>query len=143
MNANYVTKNLMVGSAPNKEDLDFVGNVADVLVLCAKQNQLPGCQKEGLEILRVPLTDDVLTHSELVRALAAGDKVAARLKEGKRVMSTCMAGINRSALIAGLAMRKRGSSYKTTLETIRDARGPEALFNDYFRKVLRNVSSKA
>jgi protein-tyrosine phosphatase len=82
----------------------------DVVVLAAREYQpaLP-----GYEVLRVPLDDrfppdpppDARTRA-LVREVAA--RVARRVRAGKRVLVTCRKGINRSGLVAGLALTELG-----------------------------------
>ncbi len=54
-----------------------------------------------------PLEDVALTPKQAGLALKAAAEVARELFAGKRVLVTCMAGINRSAFVAGLAMTIR------------------------------------
>jgi protein-tyrosine phosphatase len=82
----------------------------DVVVLAAREYQpdLP-----GYEVLRVPLEDrfppnpppDAYTR-QVVHETAC--RIARRVRSGRRVLVTCRAGINRSGLLAGLALTQLG-----------------------------------
>lgn len=54
--------------------------------------------------MRCPLPDSDLTTAQVRAALSAGRAVAQHLHAGKSVLVTCAMGINRSALVAGLAL---------------------------------------
>ena len=58
--------------------------------------------------------------------------VAERLDEGKRVLVRCQAGLNRSSLVAALALVHRGSSPQGAIDAIRAGRSPNCLFNRSF-----------
>lgn len=70
-----------------------------------------------------PLDDrDPPRKGDLERALAASGFVADQLADGKHVLVTCAMGLNRSALVAGLALRRLGFSGETVVDHIRKAR---------------------
>lgn len=58
--------------------------------------------------------------------------VAERLAEGKRVLVRCQAGLNRSSLVAALALVHRGAAPQEAIDAIRSARSPNCLFNRSF-----------
>ena len=58
--------------------------------------------------------------------------VAERLDEGKRVLVRCQAGLNRSSLVAALALVHRGVSPQEAIDAIRAGRSPNCLFNRSF-----------
>lgn len=88
-----------------------------------------------------PLDDRELDADGALVALKAAAEVARELKAGRRVLVTCQAGINRSALVAGLAMVMRfGWSGREAVARIRRARRPadgsQALRNKSFAYFL-------
>lgn len=95
------------------------------------------CAFEFPDDCEYPLDDARLTPEQIKLFEKASDDVADGLRKGQRTLVTCHLGINRSALVAGLAMVK---AYKFTgrqaLMTIRALRktpdGKPALRNDSF-----------
>lgn len=72
------------------------------------------------------------------------DKVATDVRNGKRVLVRCQAGLNRSSLIVGLVlMREYGLSADEAIVWIRENRSPYALFNESFVAYLREVEARA
>jgi hypothetical protein len=116
-----------------------IGTHFDVLVLAAIEIQdatkYPGIGK----IMKVPLDDNGTppTASEIYRATFAGFDVAKHLRNRRMVLSTCHLGKNRSSLVAGLALRNLGWSSTRVIESIRRARGSEALGNQWFEEIIR------
>ena len=70
-------------------------------------------------------------------------EVAGHIQNGTSVLCTCLMGLNRSALVAGLAMRKLGYSGEDTIAMIRKHRSPDALFNKSFEKLVREMRVKS
>jgi protein-tyrosine phosphatase len=78
----------------------------DVLVLCAWENQDPS-HYEGLEVILAPgedIKDSINDPQELETWKVAATTVYERLKEGKRVLVTCIGGYNRSGMVTAMAM---------------------------------------
>lgn len=100
MDMSNISPRLWVGARPpfDRDLPDF-----DVLVLCAQEIQ-PAVLGFGRQVLRVPLPDSALTTEETRRALIGGRRVAEALVAGNRVLVTCQQGMNRSALVASLAL---------------------------------------
>lgn len=113
----------------------------DVIVLAALEYQPAGALFPDVEVIHVPLDDDPrrpMREDEIAAAVQAGRKIARRLRAGRRVLATCAMGLNRSALVAALAMREvYGMSADETIGRIRRARGPWALSNPNFELLLR------
>lgn len=133
LDASPVTKRLWIGGQPPFDrDLDF-----DVLVLCAQELQ-PKQLGFTKTLIRCPLPDAHLANDELRRALLSAKKVAAELAKGKKVLVTCFAGRNRSALVSGLAMGLVHHMNSDDIITrIRALRNPNALSNTHFQEILR------
>jgi protein-tyrosine phosphatase len=128
---------LWVGAKPPEGD--SIGKYFDVLVLSAMEIQDPGLYPGVKKILRVPLDDSGIppTPKEILMACRAGITVADQLMKGKMVLSTCRLGLNRSVLVASLALRDLGWGAEKTIRAVRRARGREALSNRWFEKIIR------
>jgi protein-tyrosine phosphatase len=150
VNYNEIYPNLYVGSAPHEdEDLSNF----DALVLTATEWQLP-TTRFPVEVLRVPLVDGVwlhgrpltppMTDQEIRSAIAAAKQVASWLRQGKRVLVTCWMGLNRSSLVASLAVLMLHSDLpvNTVIENVRAARGDDALRNKYFLTLLKHYARR-
>ena len=95
------------------------------------------CAWEFPREFEYPLDDGKLTPEQIALFEAASDDVADGLRKGQRTLVTCAQGVNRSALVAGLAMVK---AYRFTgrqaLMAIRALRRPPCgkrpLCNDGF-----------
>jgi protein tyrosine/serine phosphatase len=124
--ASRVGPKLWVGSFPSA---DLKGRGFDAVALCAaeKQNIEP-----NIPTLRVHLDDAEFTDDEMNEVFAHAHK-AARLvsrirRRGGRVLVTCRAGINRSALVAAISlMMLDGLSAEQAVNQIRNTRGPRTM----------------
>lgn len=133
---------LFVGGAPKPQDDLEVW--ADTLVLCAAEYQPTNDDLEmgpTVEILRLPMDDTTnpndmrqVWHFSQISTL-----VAKRLHEGKTVVVTCMCGLNRSCLVAGMAMRMCGVESDEVVSRLRQARGPNGLNNEQFLTIIRST----
>lgn len=134
-----VAPRLFVGSKPPLGRHEGV----DVIVLAAMEYQPAADRFPGVEVLHAPLDDDPtrsMRQDEIALATKAAESVARRLRAGKRVLSTCAMGLNRSALIAAIAMHDvYGMDANEIVARLRRARGAWALSNPNFEKLLRIV----
>lgn len=137
--ANEVAPRLFVGSKPapgHHRDID-------VIVLAAMEYQPAAQLFPGAEVIHVPLDDAPdrpMRRDEIEAASKAAARVARRLRSGRRVLVTCAMGLNRSALVASLAMHEvHGMSADEIIGRLRRARGTWALSNPNFEKLLRLV----
>jgi len=129
-----VYKNLWIGGAPS---IPEIAGKFDTLVLCAKE--LQGYHPKSMKVIHAPLNDAALDPKSIVRAFDAGIKVYDELQAGKKVLVTCAMGLNRSSLVAAIALLLTGMSAKEAIATIRKRRSPKALFNQHFVKLLEKL----
>ena len=66
----------------------------------------------------------------------------AEWKSGRRCLSRCQAGLNRSGILISLVLQKEGYSADDAITLIREKRSPNALFNTDFARWLKNYSAK-
>jgi hypothetical protein len=136
---NEVAPRLFVGSKPPAGRHACV----DAIVLAAIEYQPPVNLFPGVEVIYAPLDDDPsrpMREDEIAIATKAAGRVARRLHAGKRVLVTCAAGLNRSALIAAIAMHDVfGMGADEIVARIRRARGEWALSNPNFERLVRVV----
>jgi len=139
MSQSEVIPGLFVGSKPPPGRHACV----DVIVLTAVEHQPPANQFPGAEVIHAPIDDAPnrpMREDEIVTATKAAGRVARRLRAGRRVLVTCAMGLNRSALVAALAMHEiYGMSADEIIARIRRARGSWALSNPNFERLLRAV----
>ena len=137
MSLSEVVPGLFVGSKPSPGRHEGV----DVIVLAAMEYQPPAHLFPGSEVIHAPLDDAPgrrMREDEIMMATSAAKRVARLLREGRRVLSTCQLGLNRSSLIAALAMHDvYGMDANEIVARLRRARGSWALSNPNFEKLLR------
>jgi protein-tyrosine phosphatase len=133
-----IVPGLFVGSKPSPGRA-----CVDVIVLAAQEYQPPADLFPGAEVIHAPLDDDPkrpLREDEIAIATKAGSRVARRLRAGRRVLVSCAMGLNRSALVAALAMHEvYGMHAHEIVARLRRARGSWALSNPNFEQLLRAV----
>jgi len=117
----------------------------DTLVLCAKENQREDLYP-GVEVVLAPGDDDVRVN-RMMRDLPtwrqAAQIVVERVAAGKKVLVTCMAGLNRSGMVIGLALHQiTGWSGEDVVEHIQASRDM-ALCNDTFADYIRGLPKRA
>lgn len=113
----------------------------NVVVLCAEEHQPLRSEFENIEVIHAPMMDlgDVLFSKDAKRAESVSDMVVGELKNGKRVLVTCISGDNRSSLITGLVLSKMlGIRGKDILVAIRNSKR-HALSNIGFARYLSNT----
>lgn len=130
---------LYVGAAPRS--MSDLPKDAELLVLTANEWQPESTKFPGVRVHRVPLDDveDPLSPHDYARILSAASVAASVLRDGRVVVSTCAMGLNRSQLVAGMAMRMLGMSSRETIAALRQARGPRSLSNQVFARIVQNT----
>ena len=142
VDASQVAPGLWIGARPSPGHYRWLG----VIVLAAREWQPPSFTYPNVAVLHVPLADDPsrpMPTAQAGSAISAARTVARYLRAGQRVLVTCHLGLNRSSLIAGLAMRLAyGTKVDNVITTIREARGPQALRNPHFVRLLRDAHGR-
>lgn len=112
--------------------------IADVALLADDwQPDVPGAV-----VLRAPFRDvgsaPPTEAEEILRtAREAAAWVAARAASGRRVLSSCRSGLNRSGLVTALAvMRLSGLPPAEAVALVRERRSPHALNNAMFERFV-------
>lgn len=167
--ASRIAPKLWQGGFPQDfRDLSATRAAVDVLVLCAVELQPahdesievvrqigPGANGgPSVEIVRAPLacpgvevvlcpledTAEPSRQAEIYRAaLAAAKHVVTALLDGKRVLSTCAQGLNRSGLVTALALIGRhGMSGADAVALVRGKR-QNALCNPAFAEFIQKI----
>lgn len=92
---------------------------------------------DNILYIYLPIHDGELPNLDRLHAVAA--LAASLLASGHRVLAHCGMGLNRSALVAGLALVRMGMQATAAVELIRERR-PGALYNENFvRHLLDHV----
>ncbi len=119
-----IIENLFQGAAPPYgEAVAKLG--FDTLVLCAKENQREDLYP-GVEVVLAPGDDDAREH-RMMRDMPTWEKAAQvvveRVAAGKKVLVTCIAGLNRSGVVTALAVHQiTGWSGEDVVEHIQASR---------------------
>ena len=145
IDAANITTRLWVGCRPPADrDLPEF----DVLVLCALEYQPNPVAFHG-QVMRCPLPDAQLTDHQVAHALMVARAVATSLTSGRRVLISCANGLNRSTLVAALALMlvtRMGADelveliQRTARRRVDRRRSRDAPFNPHFHAVLRRVA---
>lgn len=138
-----IIPNLFQGAAPPYGDaLAKLG--FDTVMLCAKENQREDLYLD-VEVVLAPSDDDARIN-RMMRDLPtwqqAAQVVVERVNAGKKVLVTCMAGLNRSGMVTALALLQltdwSGADIVEHIQASRDM----ALCNDTFATYIRGLRPK-
>lgn len=88
------------------------------------------------EYHQVIFPDSRLDEHAKELAVDAAELIASGVTAGKRVLSRCQAGLNRSSLMAGLALVNLGFTGDDAVQLIRARRSPWALCNDEYARFI-------
>lgn len=143
LEANLIAPGLLVGSAPPLGSAVRHSGV-DVLVLCAEEFQPSSRNFPGVLVIHAPFDDGELDEATRRMSREAASRVALHMQEGRTVLVTCMAGRNRSALVAALALMRLtglpGAEWAAHLRRKRRPRcGGEVLSNPDFYDALQRA----
>ena len=96
----------------------------------------------NIQEFRYGVPDASIKDIDLDRLRQAVEFGYDRWKQGDRVLVRCQAGLNRSGLVTALIMIKDGLTPIEAINTIRESRGPDALFNENFHAWLLKEGEK-
>jgi hypothetical protein len=108
----------------------------DVIVLCAREIQ-PVVEAD-IEVIRCPMGDNYehMPEEDMMSAMRASAIVQRRLLQGKKVLSACYHGRNRSGLVSAMSLvRTFGMRPSMAIQAVRSARR-NALQNPQFLMFL-------
>jgi protein-tyrosine phosphatase len=136
----WLTSTLAQGSYPDPPERAF--EIFDVVAFCAMEHQPRLKLSGGKQKFMLPLDDDPYrpVPDEVGQLLhEAAKRIASYMRGGRRVLSTCHQGMNRSGVISALSLMY---AFRFTpgeaISLIRRRRNPEALFNPMFVQWLQN-----
>jgi protein-tyrosine phosphatase len=131
-----IAPNLYQGSRPEPASYDFV-----LIVLMAEEYQPKSVNFPGTKIIHAPILDNPwgVTVHECAAIEGATKHVVEALKQGEKVLVTCNMGLNRSGVVVGLALRRfyPQAPVGEIIASIRHARGPHALSNIHFERLVK------
>ena len=113
----------------------------DLVVLVAQEHQRDSMG--AARVIRLPLPDATLTPAQKAAVDRVAGQVAAVLRARGRVLVTCAMGLNRSGMVAALALTKLGMPGRQAIGAIRQLRGKSAmpaLFNPNFTRFIRETA---
>lgn len=90
--------------------------------------------------IRYPFMDGDLQDANMGYLLNIARTLHAEWKAGRRVLTRCQAGWNRSGLVTALILIIEGYSAEAAIDLIRRRRTPDALCNHRFERFLRTLS---
>lgn len=138
---NEIYHNLWQGSRPSSNHIGF--QKFDVIVFCEDAFQ-PSAEDinryfGGVKSLFCPFEDNpnvALSEEVFQNIHKTADKVCTLLKQNKKVLVVCFAGLNRSGLVCALSLSKYlGMSGKAAMNSVKSRR-PNALHNKLFCQYL-------
>lgn len=127
---------LLFTRAPSR--ISTVGLFAQEVV-----DELRRMVRPGYELVCLGYDDNFLADGrelDQIRRIAdrASDHFADRLRNGKGVLSSCAMGLNRSGLVTAATLVKLGIDPIEAVDLIRKARGPRALSNPSFYRLVQS-----
>jgi len=136
VDASRVHGGLWVGSAPYERDPELEG--FDLLVFAAIEYQPTDLPFYLGKVLHCGIEDESrdLLPGEIDAVMNAARTVSHCLWLGEDVLVTCISGWNRSCLVAGMALVLGGMQWSEAFAMLRQARGRNALCNEYHRGFL-------
>jgi hypothetical protein len=118
----------------------YPGGQFDVVVSAYQRD---GCAPDfGVEHHEVIFPDAQLDSDTERTARELASVAAQRVREGHKVLVRCQAGLNRSSLIAGIALVNLGYEGRDAVQLIRSKRSPWALCNEDYADYIRSLNTQ-
>ena len=92
--------------------------------------------------VKILFPDSQLSDENRDLAVSASFSIASAVREGQNVLVRCQAGLNRSSLVAGIALVDLGFDGADVVQMIRARRSPWALCNDSYAEFLASGAAK-
>ena len=143
IDANEIYTNLWIGSKPPEGRL--LANAGFThLFLCSDEYQPDKLKFENIEIIRCPFEDsDTFMSGNQLAFIAMAAKLGAKIhKNGGKILITCIAGKNRSALITALIARLLGKKPHVAVDTIKAKRNDKCLSNTCFLRIALGINKQ-
>lgn len=140
---NGVIGKLSQGGFQDVISVSHARNGVDHLILAAcdfqEEDRMFHC-----DVSRVPLWDmtefPLSEYIETKRVVISTAKEAASLiRQGRHVLSTCWAGLNRSGLITAVTLMELGFNAEDSVEIVRKSVGVHGLCNDLFVEMIKEI----
>ena len=128
------------GSYESEEGNAFPHDFFDVVLSLTNQPGYEPADGTDFHVYRIADADLDPGHHSKLDYLA--ERVETDVRSGKKVLVRCQAGINRSALVAGLTLLRMGLTVDEALAWMREARSPYVLMNRSFVAYLREVEAR-
>jgi protein-tyrosine phosphatase len=145
IDASHIHGRLYIGSRPPVgRRLAWAG--FDTVVLAAEEYQPAEWKIPGVEVIYAPMRDVPvrLTPEQLRTVGIVAERIARELALGRKVLVTCRAGLNRSSLLAAVALVVgSGMSPLQAIRLIRQKRSVLALNNPAFVHAIATQFSAA
>lgn len=87
---------------------------------------------DGVEHHRIILADGVLKSADLGMVRRLADVAEQAIRDERRTLVRCQAGLNRSGLVVAFTLMRLGYSAADAIDLIREKRSPNALCNAHF-----------
>lgn len=94
---------------------------------------------DGVDHRIFRIADAVVDTQVGLRVQELGAEIATAVGDGRRVLVRCSGGLNRSGLVAAVALTHLGHPVDEAVSLVRRARGPWALTNPMFVAHLRTL----
>ena len=144
VDANEVLPGLYIGGETSLSHITELNPMPVIAVSAAMEvdpNRLVTTSLQSIKHL--PLDDiniDWNTNQETLQSVIAFARyIAESWAKGKPILIVCHAGINRSALLVGLALRFLGFSGRDAIQMLKERRGM-TLMNGSFRKLVESFN---
>lgn len=127
----------MGGAPPIKMKSDFTD-----IFLCAREYQPDSNLFGEAHVHQYPFFDDYqkVTNDEFKQIALAVSAACHAVERGGKILITCMAGLNRSGLVTALTLMKvLNLPSHIAIMQVRSSRGPRAISNPLFEKIIREV----
>jgi protein-tyrosine phosphatase len=98
--------------------------------------------RSGVSELRYGFPDSNLDEKTIKELLSISEWLYSKWKQGKRCLSRCQAGLNRSSLVTALVLMRDGYSPENAIGLIREKRSPNALCDQDFVRWLVQYSTR-